>query len=79
MAIQCSFTESDDIKVVGTATKEEAREAAMSFFNEECDAPGITLDNGFLNSWGYDEPQPADWVDSYIFRTVDEYVPPGYW
>lgn len=74
MSIQCTWTESDDVKVVGASSKEEARGAALIFFAEESGeyTAGLTLDNGFLDDWGYDDPQPDDWEDSYVFRVMDE-------
>lgn len=62
----------DSVKVVGASNIQEAREHALLF--ADC-SEGITLDNGRHNTWMYDEPQPVDWVDSYVFNTVDEYVP----
>jgi hypothetical protein len=78
-AITCSYTESANIEVIGADSKEEARIAAISFFREDCDDQGLTLNNGHLNDWPYDDPKPADWVDSYIFEVMDEHVPAGYW
>lgn len=74
MAIICTWTESDDIRVVGASSKEEAREAALLFWNDESGeyTAGLTLDNGFLSDWGYGDPQPEGWEDSYVFRVMDE-------
>jgi hypothetical protein len=77
--IQCTWCgrEADDVSVIGASSKEEARQAAMEFFrNGEtgCDDYGITLDDGYLSRWSYDEPQPDDWQDHYVFRAVDAHL-----
>ena len=80
--ITCEFTgrHGDDIKVTGASSAEEAREAALQFMKEEGDPEGITLDDGYHSTWPYDEPQPVDWVDSYVFRSMDsEPLPAEYY
>lgn len=62
----------DDYKVIGASSREEAREAALKFHNKECDESGFILDDGHLITWGYEEPQPDEWVDYYLFRVYDE-------
>jgi hypothetical protein len=69
-----------DIRVHGANSKEEARYCAMELHIKECpDYPGITLNDGFHSTWQYDEPQPADWEDTYFFRTVDAWTPPPFY
>lgn len=78
-AITCRWCgrHDSDVEVIGATTKEEAREAAMKFFrdgengNDGCDDYGITLDDGYHSVWTYEEPQPDDWYDSYVFRSCD--------
>lgn len=66
-----------DVEVIGANSKEEARQHAMIFFrngengNDGCDDEGMTLDEGFFSKWSYEEPQPEDWYDSYVFRACD--------
>lgn len=74
--IQCAWCgrHEDSVKVIGASSKEEAREQAMEFFRNDangCDDEGITLDDGHFMTWAYDEPQPADWNDYYVFWSVD--------
>ena len=74
--IQCTWCgrHDDNVSVAGASSLEEARQQALDFFrNAEngCDDEGITLDEGYLMTWKYDEPQPADWKDHYVFRSVD--------
>ena len=58
----------DSIEVYGANGIKEARAVAMEF----AELPeGITLDEGRLATWGYEEPQPADWQDHYLFNTCD--------
>jgi hypothetical protein len=74
--ITCMWTgrHEDSVKVIGATSIEEARKHAMEFFNLE--APdGITLDGGYSVTWDYEEPQPADWQDYYVFNSIDEYQP----
>ena len=33
----------------------------------------ITDNEGYFMTWKYDEPQPANWQDHYVFRSVDKY------
>lgn len=70
--IQCSWCgrNDDNIKVIGATSLAEARTAALAFLGE---VPGIVLDRGQLETWLYDEAQPADWQDYYIFCTEDEF------
>lgn len=67
----------DSVKVSGAPSLEIARKDAMEFFRKDdggCDDEGITLDEGNHVTWPYDdEPQPADWQDYYVFRSVDAF------
>jgi hypothetical protein len=66
----------DNVKVIGASSLEVARQHAMDFFRNEdngCDDEGITLDEGILVTWEYDDPKPEDWQDYYVFRSVDAY------
>jgi hypothetical protein len=69
----------DNVSVTGATSIEEARTAALTFFRSDeengCDDEGITLDEGILIKWAYDEPQPDDWQDCYVFRSVDRWQP----
>lgn len=76
--IQCTWSGryEDYVHVIGASSLEEAREHAMEFFRNDdngCDDEGITLDDGFLMTWKYDDPKPADWEDYFVFRSVDKY------
>lgn len=69
-AIVCSWTgrHADRVKVIGATSLPEAREHALIF--AEC-PEGITLDDGHLMTWTYEEPKPADREDYYIFWSCD--------
>lgn len=67
-----------DIRVFGATNHDEARDAAVAFFNSELDGDDmcvgiVVADKGHHSTWDYEEPQSDDWKDSYFFRTVDEY------
>lgn len=69
--IRCEWSGRNDDRVIvfGASNIEEAKQAAMSF--SEYPFEGITLDNGQLMTWPYDEPQPDDWEDYYCFHSYD--------
>lgn len=78
MSIQCSWTgkRNDNVEVFGASNREEAKETATAFFASESDGRtleemGFMFDNGHLNTWCYEEPQPEDWIDSYVFTVYD--------
>ena len=77
MQIKCSWTgrHDDNVEVVGATSREAAKAAAEEFFKSESEESleemGFMLDNGHHSTWSYDEPQPEDWQDSYIFTVYD--------
>lgn len=70
--IVCEWTgrHGDQVKVTGAPDIRAAREAALQF--AELPA-GIILDEGRAIAWGYEEPQPEDWQDYFLFWSNDEH------
>lgn len=77
--VSCSWCgrHGTDVSVVGAVSKEEARKHALHFFHNDENGidvgEGITLDDGCSMTWTYEEPQPEDWQDHYIFHSCDEH------
>jgi hypothetical protein len=70
--ITCSWCgrNGDIVKVIGAPDLLTARAAAIQF----AELPdGIVLDNGRFVNWGYEEPQPDDWQDHYVFWSFDKH------
>jgi hypothetical protein len=76
-SIRCEWTgrHGGDVTVFGAGSIKEAREHALKFFREDeeggCDDEGITLDDGCFITWKYEEEQPSDWQDYYVFSSCD--------
>lgn len=70
MEIKCSYIgrRSNKIRVDGASSIIEARAAVMEF--QGLPFEDITLDEGQLVTWPYEELQSPDWVDYYLFCEI---------